>query len=286
LTESFKSHGELADSLTDTARSAELPLYQAYWGLQRTPFSDESARQSLAASPAHNEALARLEFLVESRSRLGLLRGESGSGKSLVLAELARRIDRKGAAAIIVRAAAASADQLRSQLAVGLNLADSLAPADPWMPLADRLAELQLEGVAAVILVDDLDRAAEGGRAAVEQLLALAEAPLTIVVTARPASAHKIGSRLVEQAALRIDLAPWNEEETTAYLKSSLAKAGRQQPAFDDSAVRRLFELSGGAPRKVNQLAQLALLAGAGQNLLQVGADTIDAVEEELSACR
>jgi hypothetical protein len=36
----------------------------------------------------------------------------------------------------------------------------------------------------------------------------------------------------------------------------------------------------------VNQLAQLALLAGAGQNLLQVGADTIDAVEEELSASR
>ena len=261
-------------------------MYQAYWGLQRTPFSDEAARQSLATSPGHNEALARLDFLVESRSRLGLLLGPSGSGKSLVLAELARRTERKGAAVVLVRSAAAEASQLRSQLAIGLGLQVAPAAADAWTPIADRLAELQLEGVAALILVDDLDRAASDGRTIVEQLLSLAETPLTIVVTSRPQSAHKIGPRLLEQAALRIDLAPWNEDETRTYLQASLTQAGRQQPAFDDSAVRRLFELSGGAPRKVNQLAQLALLAGAGQNLLQVDAETIEAVEEELSVGR
>jgi len=58
------------------------------------------------------------------------------------------------------------------------------------------------------------------------------------------------------------------------------------QPAFDEAAARRLFELSGGAPRKVNQLAQLALLAGAGQKLVQIDRETIDAVEEELSVAR
>ena len=81
-------------------------------------------------------------------------------------------------------------------------------------------------------------------------------------------------------------MTPWTESETSQYLKESVAKAGRAQPAFDERAVRRLFELSGGAPRKVNQLAQLALVAGAGQRLLQVDAATIDAVEEELSLAR
>jgi type II secretory pathway predicted ATPase ExeA len=91
---------------------------------------------------------------------------------------------------------------------------------------------------------------------------------------------------LIDQAALRIDLSPWTEGETCAYLDTTVAKAGRTQPAFDNEAVRRLFQLSGGAPRRVNQLAQLALVAGAAQRLTQVDAATIEAVEEELSLVR
>jgi general secretion pathway protein A len=122
--------------------------------------------------------------------------------------------------------------------------------------------------------------------ALVERLLALPVAPLTVVAAARPESARRIGQRLLDHVALRIDLAPWNEDETRHYLHTSLAAAGRQQPAFNEAAERRLFELSRGAPRRVNQLAQLALLAGAGQKLVQVDAATIDAVEEELSVGR
>ena len=75
----------------------------------------------------------------------------------------------------------------------------------------------------------------------------------------------------------------WDEDETREYLTTSLAAAGRVQAAFDDSAARRLYQLSGGTPRKVNQLAQLALLAGAGEKLVQIGEETISSVHEELS---
>src|SRR5262249_17905186 len=118
------------------------------------------------------------------------------------------------------------------------------------------------------------------------RLLALHNVPLTIIAAARPESAQRIGGRLLDQVSLRIDLAPWSEPETREDLQTSMAKAGRHQPAFDDSAVQRLFELSAGAPRRVNQLAELALLAGAGQKLVQIDADTIDAVQEELSVAR
>lgn len=261
-------------------------MYQAYWGFQRSPFSDESARQSLASSPVHAEALARLDFLLESRNRLGLLLGPAGSGKSLVLAELARRAARSGATVAAVPAAAADARQLLAHLATGLALSEASTPDGTWRSIADRLEELRLEGVWAVVLLDDLDRAAGEAHAVVERLLAIGDAPLTVVATVRPETSTNLGRRLLDQAALRIDLAPWSEDETRTYLNASLAQAGRQEPAFDDSAVRRLFELSGGAPRRVNQLAQLALLAGAGQNLLQVDAETIEAVEEELSVTR
>ena len=261
-------------------------MFEAYWGLTRGPFSDASARQLLLTSPTHGEALARLDFLLESRSRLGLLLGPSGSGKSLVIAELARRAERAGAVVAVVPAAAATAESLLSELALGLRANPESSSGGAWQAVSDRLAELKLEDLSAVVLIDDLDRATSEAQIALERVLAIGDAPLTIIATARSEAARRISPRILEQAALRIDLAPWNEEETRSYLQASLAEAGRKQPAFEESAVRRLFELSGGAPRKVNQLAQLALLAGAGQKLLQVDAETIDAVEEELSVAR
>lgn len=261
-------------------------MFQGYWGLTRLPFTDDAARQSLVSSPSHAEALARLDFLLESRSRLGLLLGPAGSGKTLVLAEFARRVQRTGTAIAVASAAAADSSQLLAQLAGGLGSTESTSALNPWSAVAERLEELRLEGIPAVALVDDLDRAASGTATTIERLLALPEALLTVVATARPRTLARLGADLLDQAALRIDLTPWSEEETGSYLESTLAAAGRQQPAFEPAAVRRLSELSGGAPRKVNQLAQLALLAGAGQGLSRVDAETIDGVEEELSAAR
>jgi len=261
-------------------------MYQAYWGLQRSLFTPAAARESLAASPVHAEALARLDFLRESQCPFGLLLGPPGSGKSTVLAKFAEQAERSGALVALVNSAVADELAFLVPLAMGLQVAADGEPGQLWRRIADRLVELQLENLWAVVLVDDLDRAGAPVVALVERLSAVTDAPLTIVATAQPETAGRIGQQLLEQAALRIDLHPWNETETRDYLTSSLTSAGRLQPAFDEAATRRLFELSGGAPRKVNQLAQLALLAGVGENLTQINVETIEAVEEELSVAR
>lgn len=261
-------------------------MYQAYWGLQKSPFVSKADSASLLASPVHAEALARLDFLRETNSPLGLLLGPSGTGKSAVLAEFARRAERAGAIVASSSAAGAEEHHLLPALAADLQIEGAASALDQWRRICDRLEELKLEGLSAVVLLDDLDRAAKSARALVERLLALPEAALTIVVSARPETLGNVGSALVEQAALGIDLAPWSEAEVREYLETSLSRAGRKQPAFNTGSVRRLYELSGGAVRKVNQLAQLALLAGAGQKLVQVDAETVEAVHEELSAAR
>src|SRR5438046_1478571 len=164
-------------------------MYQAYWGLQTAAFTAAAARKSLAASPVHAEALARLDFLCDSGCSFGLLIGAAGSGKSTVLTAFASQAVRRGKLVALANAAASDELALLTSLATGLQV--------------------------------------------------------------------QVG-----------------------------ASAGRIQPAFTTDGARRLFELSGGAPRKVNQLAQLALLAGAAQSLVQIDAETIQAVDEELTAAR
>ncbi len=260
-------------------------MYQNYWGLQRPLFTNSAVRESLATSPVHVEALARLDFLLESQAAFGLLCGASGSGKTSVLAAFAEQTRRRGILAVLLPGIGDEAFVIGC-LATGLEIGiESSAPCG-WRRIVDRLEELKLEGLSAILLIDDFDRASVSIRSAVELLLSMPGIPLTIVGSARPETVLRIGSQLLEQTALRIELAPWTDEETVDYLQQSVAKAGRAQPAFEPAAARRLFELSGGAPRRVNQLAQLALVVGAGQRLVQVDAATIDAVQEELSLAR
>lgn len=268
-------------------------MYQAYWGLKQSPFVaaqgiGAQASAVLSRSPGHSEALARLAFLVESHGRLGLLLGSGGSGKSLVLAEFAREQRKVGACTALIGATGYQPREFLFDLVSqwGCNPAPDEETFQLWQSAARRLAELALEQVPARILIDDCDAASAEVHGLLTRLLSVPEANLTIVAAAHPESLGRLGSRLVDQAALRIDLSIWTEQETRQYLSSSLLEAGRLQPAFADQAVRRLFELSGGVPRKVNQLAELALVAGAGENLEQIDDETINAVFDELSLAR
>jgi type II secretory pathway predicted ATPase ExeA len=67
-------------------------------------------------------------------------------------------------------------------------------------------------------------------------------------------------------------------------LQTSLTRVGADPELFDDSAVARLHELSGGLPRWVAHLAELTWLAAAGRELDGIDADVVDSAYEALSA--
>ena len=107
---------------------------------------------------------------------------------------------------------------------------------------------------------------------------------LTIVLAAQPTGLARLPGGLLEMADLRIDLAAWEPADTARFIETSLAKAGRSAPAFGESAIARLHELSGGIPRRVSQLAELALVAGAGRRLASIDAETVESACLELGA--
>jgi general secretion pathway protein A len=168
----------------------------------------------------------------------------------------------------------------------GLSLDPSAAPAVLWRALTDRLTEYRYQQLETVILLDDADQA--GGQVLV-QVARLArhdtspESRLTLVLAARPDRAGRLGDRLLDLAELRIDLEPWQQADTADFLQQSLKQAGCQASVFADPAISRLHELSRGIPRRVSQLADLALLASAGRELQQIDADVVESVYRELA---
>ena len=63
-----------------------------------------------------------------------------------------------------------------------------------------------------------------------------------------------------------------------------LETAGRTERIFEDDALAVIFELSGGVPRRINRLCDLALLVGYADELKTLSAAEIEAVGEELLA--
>jgi len=263
-------------------------MYQSHWGLQESPFRSCLDPRFFYHSPTHEEALARLHFLVEQRRRVGLLMGVAGSGKSLLLEVFAGQLRQSGRPVAQANLLGVEPAEILCLLAAGLEL--NLDPTQPiarlWRSLTDRLAEFRYQQLNTIILLDDVDRAASPILDLVTRLAQHDPSPasrLTIVLAGQRTRMSRIGDCLLNLAELRIDVEPWEQSDTEAFLSSSLAQAGRQSSVFADPAVTRLHELSRGVPRRINQLADLALVAAAGEELQQIDAEVVDSVFHELS---
>lgn len=266
-------------------------MYESHWGLRESPFRGLADPRYFYCSPTHDEALARLSFLVENHRRLGLLLGLPGSGKTLLLKVLARQLRESGCQVAMVNLLSLDARVMLWELATQLNRnpREQDTPFQLWRGIIDRVTENRYQQLPTVILFDDVDEADPEVLTHVIRLVRhdpSAESSLTTVLAADPRSQKRLGRRILELAELRIDLESWEPDDTRRYLRDSLAKAGSERPLFNEDAASRLHELTRGVPRQVSNLAEMALLAGAGQQLRQIDAATIQSVYEELILAR
>jgi type II secretory pathway predicted ATPase ExeA len=263
-------------------------MYLAHWGLSRSPFGGHLDPALFLASASHEEALARLLFLVDHRRRLGLLLGGRGSGKSTVLEVLASRLRKSGVE--VVTAGLLGMDDaefvwtISTQL--GYHPAGGPARLDLWRSIRDRLTENRYQQLATVLLLDDVDEAPRDVLTSITRLAQLDHRPesrLTLVLSCQAERMSYLGSRLRELCELRIELDAWIESDTAEFLAASLAQCGCPRPVFTPEAAARLHARAAGVPRRVVQLAELSLVAAAGQGMDEVDEETVEAVAEELS---
>jgi len=262
-------------------------MYLKYWGLKAAPFRQTLEPCLFFETPNHDEALSRMDFLVEGRRRCGLVVGTAGVGKSMLLEVAAARFRCTGHTVAQLSLLGVNADELLRSLVThwGGMLAPRAEMSELWRVTQDRLAEFRLLGKHAVVLLDDADEASNEILAQVARFSQTDPAlrpAATVILTARNENVGRLGTRLLELADLRIDLARWSSHNTARYLQQAVVRAGRIAPIFAPEACAKLHEYSHGVPRNLLQLADLSLVAGAAEQRAMIGAETIESVYYEL----
>ncbi|NCA11507.1 hypothetical protein EBR56_06825 [bacterium] len=263
-------------------------MVRDYWRLNAAPFDGTLEPATFHAGGPQEEAVARLEWLVEERQRFALVVGTEGCGKSHLGAMAIRRLGGLGAeTALLSLRGLGAGDWIELLLErLPLDAASRAEPLRPWQKLENRLRENTLMERTTALVFDDLDHAPADAVDGIGRLVGAAEprfARVAVVATATPAGAAAMPASLRERAAVRVELGPWDANDVTMFLSISLERVGGRADIFSAEAAATVARFAGGVPRTVSRLAHLALAAAAGDGLGQVDAATVERAWRELA---
>ncbi len=278
-------------------------MYVTYWQLAQKPFENTPDPKFLFDSPQHREGLSRLLYVVREGKGAGLLTGTYGCGKTLLANALFKELEKDVYRVAFVTNPRLDDTEILRMIVhlLGGPSGSSGGPggsggADVPPRKADALMALEgifranaREGRKTVVVVDEA-HAIESDSIFEELRLLLnyqtdSQYLVTLLLLGQPELKNKVefNKQLNQRIALRYDLQAFNPFETAQYVKHRLAVAGAKRELFEETALQLLHERSGGIPRRINQIADMALLTGMGRKASVINADIVREAIESLS---
>jgi len=265
-------------------------MYESYYGFKERPFSKTPDPRFLFMSKGHREALVRLLYAVEERDLI-LFTGEIGCGKTTLSRRLMDELNDAGYRIILFVNPRLTPMEFLRALALRLDVdVPAAGKTDLLEQIGAALYSFYERDLCPVLVVDEAQLVPH--RETFDEIRLLTNFQLddqnllSVVLMGQPELrkrlAHRVYEPLRQRIGMQFNLRPLDLEETAGYLDFRLTTAGGEAGLFEPGAVARIYEYSGGIPRKINHAASLALLEGFGREASNIDAGILDAVMEEL----
>jgi general secretion pathway protein A len=275
-------------------------MYTQYFSLTQDPFSIAPDPRFLFMSERHREALAHLLYGVtgpnQSAAGMGggfvLLTGDIGAGKTTICRCFLEQIPAACHVAYIVNPKLNVVELLQT-ICDEFHISVSGAGASPKAcidALNAFLLQAHANGQGCVLIVDEAQNLAAD---VLEQLRLLTNLEtnerklLQIVLIGQPELRTMLATPGLEQLAQRViarfHLEALDHKETRQYIEHRLGVAGHKGDLpFDARALKRIFHLTRGVPRRVNLLCGRALLGAWANGQARVDKAVVDRASTEV----
>ena len=257
-------------------------MYESFFGLKEKPFSLLPDPDFLFMSSKHSLALSILEYSLAGQAGFCAITGDIGSGKTTLIRALLRRIGRDVTLGLISNTHSGLTDITAWALAAFGRTTEAESDAELYQELMMFLISEYGSGRRCVLIVDEAQNLTVE---ALEELRLLSninadkDLLLQIILVGQPELLVKLKSPELVQFAQRISisyhLTPLSYLDTRRYIHHRLQVAGAERPIFSDMAVGVVQFFSGGVPRVVNAICDMAMVYGLADNKTEIDRDIV-----------
>ena len=270
-------------------------MYAQFFGLKQEPFSIAPDPRYLFMSERHREALAHLLYGVKGGGGFVLLTGEIGAGKTTVCRCFLEQVPKRCNVAYIFNPKLTVFELLKTiceEFHIPVQHQGAGVPTikDYLDPLNEFLLKTHAVGQNNLLIIDEAQNLSAD---VLEQLRLLTNLEtserklLQIILIGQPELREMLARPELEQLAQRViaryHLDALSEKETAHYIRHRLMVAGMHTALpFDGESMRRIHELSRGVPRRINLLADRALLGAYASGKGDVDRAVVDKAAAEV----
>ncbi len=263
-------------------------MYTHYFGFAQRPFSLLPDHNFIYLSPKHRKALSILRYGLMTPTGFTLITGEVGAGKTTLINHALNSTLKDCCIGLITNTHSHFGDLLDWILTAFDISYHSNDKAELYRIFVE-FVQGQFNRNNRVILI--VDEAQNMSIPTLEELRLLtnintgSSAMLQLVLVGQPQLVEKLKSPELLQFAQRISieyhLTALDGEETENYIRHRISLVGGQPDIFSSNACEAVYYYSGGIPRLINNICEMALLFAFADDQHEISLQTVLNVVKE-----
>ncbi|MEM1344847.1 MAG: AAA family ATPase [Pseudomonadota bacterium] len=257
-------------------------MYEDFYGLKQRPFLMTADPDFLYWSEVHAMAYTMLRYGVMSHAPLTVVTGEIGIGKTTLVRHLINEMPDDRVVGLVSNMQEGRGDLLHWVMMSLDQDFEQGAYVENFRRFQEQVIENYAEGRRTVLIFDE---AQNMSTTSLEELRMLSninadkDELLQIVLVGQPQLRDRLRRpemvQVLQRVAADFHIEVLTLHETRQYIEHRLIKAGARHTPFPPETCALIFDATGGVPRLINSLCDLALVYACEKGLPLVARETL-----------